>query len=163
MTIRWGLTSLLGLFLFCNATKAAAAEFTYRGVNFGMTKEEVSKLVPLEAASNRAAGRKSFADKEVNFEFDDKGQLYVIEIDYWIPKPPHIMRPAMRRALQKKYAVSNPSDPVWDLGDVLMKFDEYYGGGGGKLPYLRTTITHKRLYNEYLDRMAAQLGPSVQD
>lgn len=154
------LIASLGIFLLCNAGRAAAAEFTYRGVKFGMTREEVSKLVPLEGRSNKAAGQTSFADNKVFFEFDDKDQLYAIEINYFIPKPVDIMRPALRRALQKKYAVSNPSNAVWDLGDAFVVFEDYYIGN---LAYLRTRITHKRLHDEYLDRLGAQFGPKLQD
>ncbi|HLC21599.1 MAG TPA: hypothetical protein VJM10_05775 [Candidatus Methylomirabilis sp.] len=82
---------------------------TCHGVKFGMTREEVSKLVPLEGESNQAASNKGSADKKVAFKFDDKGQLYVIEISYRIPPPQHLMLPALRREMQKKYAVSDPS------------------------------------------------------
>ena len=156
----WILIGLLGLFLLGSATKAPAAEFTYHGVKFGMTREEVSKLVPLEERSNKAAGQTSFADNKVFFEFDDKGQLYAIEISYFIPKPVEIMRLALRRALQKKYAVSNPSTPIWDLGDTFLVFEDYYISN---LAYSRTRITHKRLYDEYLDRLGAQFGPRLLD
>ncbi len=161
VTRRRILKSLLVIFLLCVATKLAAAEFSYREVKFGMTREEVSKLVPLEKGSNVAAGQTGFMDKLVVFQFDDRGQLYGIEISYWIPEPGHIMLAAMRRALQKKYGVSNPSEKVWDLGDALISFDEYHVSNPAH--YLRTTITHKRLYGEYLDRAGAPLGPSLQD
>lgn len=160
MTRQWILTGVIGLLLLCNATKAAAGEFTYRGVKFGMTRAEVSKLVPLEPGSNRAAGRTSFSDNTVVFQFDDKGQLYIVEISYWIPNPPELMRAALKRALQKKYAVSNTSSVPWDLGDALMSFEEYYISN---VAYLRTTIMHKRLYDEYLDRAGAVLQPRLQD
>ncbi len=151
------LVASLGIFLLCDAIKATAAEFTYRGVKFGMTREEVSKLVPLDPDSNRAA-RSGFADKNVNFQFDDRGQLYVIEISYLLEGPLAVS--AMRRALQKKYGVSNASEGVWDLDDVLVSIDEYYGNPSH---YLRTTITHKRLYDEYLDRLASRFAPALQD
>lgn len=157
---QWILTVLLGCFLLGSATKSAAAEFTYRGVKFGMTREAVSKLVPLEGESNQAAANKGSADKKVAFKFDDKGQLYVIEISYRIPPPEHLMAPALRRALQKKYGVSNPSEKPWDLGDALMSFEEY---SLSKQDYLRTRITHTRLYDEYVERLAAKRAPLVQD
>ena len=160
VTRQWVLTALLGCFLLGSATNSAAAEFTYRGVKFGMTRKAVSKLVPLEERSNKAAGKTSFADNEVFFEFDDKGQLYAVEISYFIPKPAEIMRLALRRALQKKYAVSNPSEKAWDLGDAFLVFDDYYISN---LAYSRTRITHKRLYDEYLDRLGAQFGSRLQD
>jgi hypothetical protein len=132
----------------------------FGGVKFGMTRAEVSKLVPLEPGSNRAAGRTSFSDNTVVFQFDDKGQLYIVEISYWIPEPKEIMLAALKRALQKKYAVSNTSSVPWDLGDALMSFEEYYMSN---VAYLRTTIMHKRLYDEYLDRAGAVLQPRLQD
>ena len=82
---------------------------TCHGVKFGMTREAVSKLVPLDGESNQAAANKGSADKKVAFQFDDKDQLYAIEITYRIPPPQHLMRPALRREMQKKYAVSDPS------------------------------------------------------
>ncbi len=154
------LIGLLGLFLLGSAGEAPAAEFTYRGVKFGMTREEVSKLVPLVEGSNQAAGKKGSTDKTVFFQFDDKNQLYAIEISYWIPQPLHIMRPALRRQLQKKYAVSNPSEGVWDLGDAVISFEDY---SLKKQHYLRTRITNKRLYDEYIERLAIQVAPSLDD
>ena len=142
MTRQWILTGVLGLFLLSTATRAMAAEFTYRGVKFGMTREEVSKHVPLIPGTIQAAGKPGTTAKAAYFQFDDKDQLYSIELNYLLPHPVQIMRPAMRRALQKKYAVSNPSEKVWDLGDALMSFEEYYMGSQG---YLRITTTHKRL------------------
>ncbi len=161
MTKQGVVIGLLGFLLLCGATRTAAEEFTYRGVKFGMTREELSKLVPLEDGTNRAAGRKSFADKKVTFQFDDKGQVYAIEFEYWIPEPARLMQAALRRALQKKYAVASTSEKVWDLGYALMSFDEIYTTN--PVRYLRTTITHKRLYEEYLDRVAVQFAPSLQD
>ncbi len=160
VTKHWMLTAVLGLFLFGSATKSAAAEFTYRGVKFGMTREAVSKLVPLDGDSNQAASNKGSADKKVAFQFDDKDQLYAIEISYRIPPPQHIMRPALQRELRKKYAVTNPSEKAWDLGEALMSFEEY---SLSKQRYLRTRITHKRLYDEYVERLAVQVAPSMQD
>ncbi len=161
MTRQSILIGLAWVCLLCAATKAGAAEFTYRGVKFGLTRDEVSKLVPLVGDTNQAAGGAGLgAAKGLSFEFDDKGQLYTLQISYWMPKPLHVMRPALRRALQKKYGVNAPSEKVWDLGDVLMSFEEYYIGNQS---YLRTTITHKRLYDEYLDRLADQLAPSLRN
>ena len=161
MTKQRVVIGLLGFLLLCAATRTGAEEFTYRGVKFGMTREEVLKLVPLENGSNRVAGQKSFADKKVTFQFDDKGQVYAIEMDYWIPKPGRPILDALRKALQKKFAVANPSEKVWDLGYAFMSFEEYYSTN--PVRYYRTTITHKRLYDEYLDRLSTQFGPALQD
>ena len=144
----------VGLYLICHAAQAGAAEFTYRGVKFGMTRDEVAKLVPLVPGSNQEARQ----DKKIDFRFDDRGQLYVIEISYRI-EGPHAAA-ALRRALQKKYGVKNVSERVWDLGDVLVSFDEYYGN---PTHFLRTMITHKRLYDEYLDRASALFGDRLRD
>ncbi len=157
MTKQSILMGIAWLCLLCGATKAGAAEFTYRGVKFGMTRDEVAKLVPLIPGSNQEA-REGFVNKKVFFQFDDRGQLYVIEISYQVEGPLAVA--ALRRALQKKYGVNNASERVWDLGDVLVSFDEYYGNPSH---FLRTTITHKRLYDEYLDRLAAQFGPKLRD
>jgi hypothetical protein len=142
----------MGLLLLCNATKAAAYEFTYRGVRFCMTRTEVSKFVPLEPGTNRAAGRTSVSDNTVVFQFDDKGQFSIVEISYWIPDPKELIRAALKRAPQKKYAVSNTSSVPWDLGDALMSFEEY---SISNVHYLQSRIRHKRLYNEYFDRAGA--------
>ncbi len=158
VTRQWILTGVIGLLLLCNATKAAACEFTYRGVRFRMTRTEVSKFVPLEPGTNRAAGRTSFSDNTVVFQFDDKGQFYIVEISYWIPDPKELIRAALKRASQKKYAVSNTSSVPWDLGDALMSFEKYYISN---VACLRTTIMHKRLYDEYLDRAGAVLQPRL--
>jgi hypothetical protein len=160
MSTRWLLTGLLAGFFLCNTMEAGAAEFTYRGVKFGMTREGVSKLVPLIPRTNQALGRAGSTAKAVYFQFDEKDSLYGIELNYLIPEASPIMRRAMRRALQEKYAVVNPSEKVWDLGDAVMTFEEYNMGGQA---YLKVIATHKRLYDEYLDRLATQLGASVQD
>jgi len=157
------LIGLLGFLFLSAVTQAAAEEFTYRGVKFGMTREEVSKLVPLKKGSDkeRATGQTNFEDNTVFFQFDDTGRLYAIEISYFIPDPKHIVLPAMRKALAKKYGVSNPSEKVWDHGDVRISFGEYYISNPAQ--YLRTTITHKRLYDEYLDRVGTLLGDRLKD
>ncbi|HLC21598.1 MAG TPA: hypothetical protein VJM10_05770 [Candidatus Methylomirabilis sp.] len=41
-----------------------------------------------------------------------------------------------------------------------MSFEEY---SLSKQHYLRTRITHKRLYDDYVERLAAQRASSVQD
>jgi hypothetical protein len=161
VTRRRILKGLLVIVLLCDVTKVAAAEFSYRGVKFGMTREEISKLVPLEPGTNEVTGRQSFMDKQVAFQFDDKGQLYVVEISYWVPEPVQLKLAAMKRALQKKYAVSNPSEKVWDLGDAFMSLDDIFVTNPSR--YLKTTITSKRLYDEYLDRAGATFRPALQD
>ena len=72
VTKRWVLTGLLLFFLLGTATKGAAAEFTYRGVKFSMTRGEVSILVLPEPGTNQVAGWQGFS-KNAAFQFTDKG------------------------------------------------------------------------------------------
>lgn len=119
---------LAGLVLLCGTRgwgqeikgrEPAAAGFSFYGLRFGMSPEDVRRIVPTTAAGTEAE-KPGHGMSFLVFSFDYRNRLQEIRASYSRP-PDALQMEALRRALQEKFV--QPIGLRWR--GIAVKIDEY--------------------------------------